>query len=168
MSTEHPLGYAILPVAESALVEMRATSGMPLFDLCDMQGRLRAAGVFDQVHAHLALPDSFAIVSMYWFWQQNAWHVVVSSKDLPQNEAGMQLPTLQATYLPRNDGGKTLVHIEVYVIPSFSQTYQMCSRCFETRDLCSEPITDTLGQRVFFCRRCWDAYLKQEQVLIVT
>lgn len=174
MSSEEHLGYAILPVADKDLTAIAAATGrdsaeaaVSCIDLCDTQGRLRAAGIFDQVRMHLCLPDSYAVAGMYWRWQENVWHVVVVSKDLSRNEVGLQLPMMQAIYQQGEDGVKRLVHIEVWQRPSLSRTYQMCSQCFATSDLSSDHAIDTLGLRVFFCQPCWQHYLAQESLLIV-
>jgi len=170
MSGERSPGYAVLAVSQSFFQEAGAGPDSALLglDFCDLQGHIRAAGAFDEAHRLLCLPETYSIVGLFWQWLQHTWSVVVSSQDLPPNEVGFQLPHLRATYRLSGPGVRVLVHLEVVTQPQLSRVYQMCSRCFEGRDLVSdEVITDALGQRVYFCQRCWDGYLAQEAVLIV-
>ena len=82
-------------------------------DSVDIQGILRDRGVFKAIHDRLMLPESYAIVGVFYNAMFRYWHIALESPDLPMVAEGMEYPQITPIYVRNEDGSTQLVRIDM-------------------------------------------------------
>jgi hypothetical protein len=105
-----------LGIMHISLAALQSISPSITIDACSIQRELRDQGVFDRIHRHLLLPDTYTIKAMFYArqgdWQQ--WELWVESPDLPVATTGIinDLPEIRPTYCVV-EGEPHLVEIQI-------------------------------------------------------